>query len=328
MPEKSSLVQQVQLGVETVQGTGVAAGTLLQSMSLTPGVKVEVDTFRPNGYKFPTLAIPNKEWSEVKVEGKPVYDELQYMLSSVMDVATITTPGGTTPRLWTFEPASIGADAPKTYTLEFGESGAGNASKLTGAIVTDFGLKFSRDEITMDATMLATQLAVGQTLTATPTAKPLFPITPGQLTMYMDVSGATLGTTKLTRAFSAEFTIGSRYSPVWPIDAANPSYAATIESEPEAEFTLMLAADTVGTGLLTPMRAGDTRFIRVAAQGPVIETTYYRSLKLDLAVKVTDVSEFQDEDGIYALEYTFAVVHDATWGRAMKVELQNSQATL
>jgi len=41
-----------------------------------------------------------------------------------------------------------------------------------------------------------------------------------------------------------------------------------------------------------------------------------------------EVGKFADEDGLYAIEWTFSVVHNATWGKAMSIEVINSIASL
>jgi hypothetical protein len=57
MAERASVFQQVQLGVESVSGTSVAASKLLQSMDIIPTASVNVDVYRPQGNKFPTVAV-------------------------------------------------------------------------------------------------------------------------------------------------------------------------------------------------------------------------------------------------------------------------------
>lgn len=328
MAEKSTLAQQVQVGPEVTQGTGVAADILLQSIKLGSAIKLEAEPFAPAGYKYPTIMAVNKEWSEVSVEGKPTYDEIIYLLSSVGEVATITTPGGTNPRLWTFTPGTTGADTVVSYTIENGESGAGNARKVVGCVMNEFELTVARDEVSVGGNFVGMQMTTGQTLTGTPTALPVYPILPTHAKLWLDSTGAGLGTTLLTRAFKYSFKIGNRFGTVWPVDSTNTSYAATVETVPDAQVTLLMAADTAGMALITPMRAGDTRFVRLKCTGPLIESTYYRELTIDTALKVREVSEFTDEDGVYAIEYTFDVVHDATWTKAWQATVQCSTTAL
>jgi hypothetical protein len=85
--------------------------------------------------------------------------------------------------------------------------------------------------------------------------------------------------------------------------------------------TLKVLADAGGMALLSNMREGASKFIRIGAISETmigVTSTPY-SLTIDAALKVKSVSEFSDEDGVYAVEWTFDVVHDATWGKATEI---------
>jgi hypothetical protein len=47
-----------------------------------------------------------------------------------------------------------------------------------------------------------------------------------------------------------------------------------------------------------------------------------------MAAKFGTPREFTDSNGVYAIEYPWNLVHDATWGKALVVTLTNVQATL
>lgn len=332
MPEKSALAQVVQVGVEVTPGTAVAGNKLLQSVSIAPGAKVEVDAHRPKGIKWPTLTVLNKEYVEAKVEGKPTYTELVYLLSSLLCQAAITTPVGfVNARLWTFPPSSTAADTIKTLTVETGASGATDAVRFAYGVLTGMELKISRDGIELTGDMVGQAMETGHTMTGGATGLPLVPVNPGQVSVYLDTTAAGLGVTKLTRAFNIGAKVGDRHNPVWAIDAAEDSYVATVEGEPSGEIKLLMAFDAAGIGQVAKYRAGDTQFMRIEAKGAVVDVGVASSanrLTWDLALKCVDVGEFKDEEGVYAIEYTFAIVHDSTWGKAMQVEVVNSLTAL
>jgi hypothetical protein len=150
------------------------------------------------------------------------------------------------------------------------------------------------------------------------------------VSVYLDDTAAGLGTTKMTRMVSAEFSLGSRFGPVWVLDAANPSFVNHVETEPDLTCSVMLQADTQGMGLLNTLRAGDTKFLRIEAVGGIVTggvVEEYR-LNLDMAAKVSDTGGFSDADGVYAAEFTFLGVHDGTWGKALEFTLVNELDTL
>lgn len=326
MAERSSLNQNVQIGVETVHGTPVAATKRLQSIGIEPSITVEKDNFRPIGSKFNALSTLGKEWAEAAITGRATYTELQYLLSSVVNTGvTSTLETGVTQ--WVFTPSTRADDAPKTFTVEHGSNV--RADRFAYGLVTEMGLTFSRDSIEVSGSMMARAIEDGITMTTTGvTALPLIPVLPTQVSVYLDDDSADLGTTKLTRLISGEFSLGSRFGPVWVLDAANPSFVNHIETEPDLTATLTMQADTQGMGLLTPLRTGDTKFLRIEAIGDLAGATEPYRLTIDLAGKISDTGGFSDQDGVYAIEFSLLGVDDAVWDKAMQITLVNKQATL
>lgn len=87
-------------------------------------------------------------------------------------------------------------------------------------------------------------------------------------------------------------------------------------------------ADAAGMALLTNMRAGSTKFMRIKATGAQIAGAEYYDLQIDTACKVTDVSPFEDSDGVFAIEWTMNGFYDATWTKTTEIAVVNTLATL
>lgn len=327
MAERASVFQTVQIGVESAPGTEVNATKKLPAVMFEVGVEADIKTYRGAGYKYASVAALNKEWVSASISGPATYNELPYLLSSVLDTATLVDNTGTTGQAtWTFSPDPAAADAPKTFTIEQG--GGGRAHQFTGALVTGLGVKFDRDGVEIDGSVLGKALEDGITMTAAPTEIPLIPLTAPQVQVYLDNTWATLGTTALTRVLSAEWNISDRYGPVWALTGTT-DYAATVETVPSLELKMMIEADAAGMALLTAMRAGTTKFLRIEATGATISAgpAKYKAT-FDTAVKVTDVEAFSDEDGVYAIEWTFGGFLDTTSGKATEVKLINTLGAL
>lgn len=327
MAERSSLTQNIQIGVETTPGTPVAATKRLQSIGIEPSISVETSPFRPIGSKFNALSTLGKEWVEASISGRATYTELQYVLSSVMTTAVASQPEAGTQK-WTFTPQNRDSDTPKTFTVEHGSSV--RADRFSYGLVTEMGMTFNRDSIEVSGSMMGRALEDGITMTSSGvTSPPLVPVLPTQVSAYLDDTAANLGTTKLTRLISAEFSLGSRFGPVWVVDAANPSFVNHIETEPDLSATLLLQADSVGMGLLNTLRTGDTKFLRIEAIGGMIgATSTPYTLTLDMAVKISDTGGFSDADGVYAIEFSGLGVNDSTWGKAIEIALINELTAL
>lgn len=327
MPERATLTQGVQLGVESTPGTSVSANKKLNSTSFETKVMAEIEPFRPMGTKYATTEILGKEWSEFEISGMGSYNDAVYLLSSCLDESTPVQQSATTAYLWTFSPSSTSPDTVKTYTIEHGSSV--RAHKLTYGLVSEVEFDFTRDAVEVSGSGMGQKVTDGITLTATPTTIDEKPILPTDVDVYIDTTSAGLGTTKLTRAMNVNLHVSDRFGPVWVLNSANQSFVATIESEPSAEVTLMVEADSQGMGLLTDMRSTATKFLRVkATSADEAGTGHPYSFQWDAAVKVKDVGDFSDEDGIYAIEWTFDMVHDPTWGKAYEVAVKNKLTAL
>jgi hypothetical protein len=337
MAERSSITQAAQIGVETTPGTAVAANKRLGSMGFEIGPSIDVNALKPDGQKYANAQIVGKEWVEGKLSGMPVYPELPYALSSVINSPVVTgitdgaTPTGATK--WAFDSANFNDDTPKTYTIEQGSSF--RAHRAAGMIFQEYSWKWSRDKIELGGKVFGKSLQDGVTLTASPTILAQLPVRPSELSFYMDSSAVALGTTKMLRTLKGELTIGDRYDPLWVVDAAQTSFVATVETEPTIEMKVTQEADAQGMASLIALRAGATVFMRLEGVGPNIYTgtggtplIVNHKVTLDVAGQITDVGTLSDEDGVFAVEWTFSGVYDPTWAKSFHAEVVTTTATL
>lgn len=337
MPERSTIAQRVQIGVETTPGTAVAATKNLLALSIGLNVAEDIHTFQPKGAKYPTVVYNGREWADCDVAGDATYSELQYPMSSALCTPVVSqlmdsaTPTGA--YKWVYDPLTFGADTVKTFTVEQGD--AVRAHRASNMIVTAFGLRFDRKGVTVTGDGYAAAIEDGITLTSSGvTSIPTIPIQPTHLDVYLDNTSGGLGTSKQLRVLSGSWEVTGRYAGLFVVDSTQPSFVAHVEKDPGSTFKLKVEADAAGMAMLNKFRAGSTQFLRLAAKGPKIYTggtspaDVYNSLTVDVAGKVSAVSKFEDSDGVYAVEFTFTTVHDATWNKAFRVELVNTQTAL
>ena len=156
----------------------------------------------------------------------------------------------------------------------------------------------------------------------------LKPVMPTQVALYVaDTAAGLAGATAMTRAFSAGFTLENLSGPIYPLNQSS-SFAAMVETEPTGTFRLKAAVDSEGMALLTNLRAGSTKFIRIKALGDLITGSDYYMLQVDAAIKVTKPQDFSDEQGVYAIGWDGELTHDSTWGKACEITVVNIAATL
>lgn len=326
MAEISTIAQGVQIGVEVTPGTAVSANKKLQATSITPAIKVSISDFRPAGGKYATLAVMGKEWTESRIEGIMSYTDMAYLLAAHVAYAAPVQQGVTAAYLWSTESAQDSEDTVKTYTTEQGSSV--RAHKHAYGLINTFGYNITRDEAKVRGAMLGHRITDGITMTATPTEIEAVPMAPDSFCVYCDEDSADLGTTKLTRVFSIDFEQSARFAAVWPVDCALDNFAAHVETEPKPVFKLMVAANAQGMGFLADARVNTKLFFRVESTGAEIDTGENYYFKHDLCATVSDIGEFRDQQGVYAIEYTFNVKYDPTWGKAFDFEVENDLSAL
>lgn len=277
--ERSSVNQRVQVGAESnsALGTPVPAAKLLECFDFQFGISPDVNTYTPTGHKYPIIQEENMEWVDGTMAGNGDYNGLIYPLSSAMGAITPTAHGSSaSAKDWLFIPPTTGSIVPQTYTFQQGD--AIRAHQLSYGIYTQFGYKFDRKTCTVSGKILGQNLQDGITLTASPTAVAVAPIVPKQINVYLDPTNAALGTTLLAKALSGDYTMDSIYNPAWFLNRANASYSAHVDVAPKCTIKITLEADAQGMGLLTSLQVGSTQFLRVNAQGAVIDNNQTVSL--------------------------------------------------
>lgn len=321
-----------QIGVESSPGSAATPTIQLNGISIEIDTDLEVDEFGPAGMLPMTIVAPRQEWSSGSVSGYPTYTELAYLLSNVLGAATVTTPSGATDtRKWLWEPDESTPWTPKTLTLRRGVSG-GTAEEVNYLLLSGLGLTFSRTaapEISGD--LFAQRMNYAATLATTGVGQhELVPILPSQCDVYLDSSSGSLGSTKLLRDFEFSWSIADLFDMIWPINSSLPSFAAHSVQKPTLEAMLSLGNDTVGTGIVTNMRAGSTVWVRFRATGATdsIESGFAYRLTIDVPLKVASAPSRADENGLSTLEWTFRNVYDPTWGKWISIELLTDFAAL
>ena len=331
MTERATVAQVVQIGAESTSayGTAVAAGKLLASLELTGGIKAENESFRPSGHKYASFVVPGREWSEWKIGGRATYGEVVYPLASVLASVTPSTDG-TLPKLWTFTPGLSAEDTVQSYTVEMGD--ATRAHSFAYGLVTELGLKFSRKSgVEYDGTMIGQRITDAITMTTNPVTVETapMPIAGTQITVATATSWAGLSSpTTLTRCLSAEWRIGDRQNPLWVLDASKTSYVAHVEGVPKMTAKFLVEADAAGMAFLTAMRAASQKWIQISCVGSLIESGKPYLLQIDGCYNVKNVSDFKDEEGVYAVEWELEPVYDSVAGKTYQVKVRNLVAAL
>lgn len=344
MPERSTVNQGIQIGVESTYGVAVTANKKLPAMSIVPSPDLAFEQFRQSGNKFNSISALTQKSTAVDIEDSALtYTECIYPFSSLFGAATITTPAlSTTARQWEFIVNANAADDPVSFTVQRGD---GILRELfTGFVVNSLDISFeagAQPTMSGDGFGKAMVHSAGAMDTLAGTQPALIPALITQTSVYMDPVPASptlanidaaFGTTKLSRAFSANTSFGNRYSRVWAIDSAQAgSSVAVVEVPVEFSLELALEADATGWALNNVAESGDARLIRIECVGGIAEdlaTDQLYRITMDFYARITGGGGTDERDGVEQITWEMAMMYDATWTRAMRVRVTNLQTAL
>lgn len=155
--DQAFIYRTMNIGPETTPGTEVSPTKKLASLSFSPTPNPTVNTFAPSGYALDTVAATNGEQTDFSLTGLGVYDEIPYFWASLLKNTTPTTPGGTLPRLWTFDYSSTSANTQKTYSYEIGDTARAQCG--AGLVITQGNVAVSfRQGMQLSGNAIGTKL--------------------------------------------------------------------------------------------------------------------------------------------------------------------------
>lgn len=156
-------------------------------------------------------------------------------------------------------------------------------------------------------------------------------ILPEHVKWYADSASGSLGGTLLLRVFEWAIRDTGMRELFWTVNRANAGAAAgDVEAEePTGEIELLMAADAAGMAFYTTAKQGDLVFLRFEAidDTDAIETGFTYEAVFDYAARVSAIGKFENNQGIYALRYTFELNHSSSWGKALSLRVRNQLTT-
>lgn len=336
----SAISQGVQIGVESTYATGVTAAKKLQSLSMRMTPDLAFEQYRPANNKFVAASAITQIQSALDIASSPLnYTEIVYPFSSLFGAATITTPGGATDaRNWMFSVNPSSADPPKSFTVQQGDGTT--LVEASGVVVNSLDLTIEEGA----GASISGNGFGGRLVPATSAMDSLAGTQPSlivanwtQASVYIDDLPAdhadiptTFGTTKRTSIFSASPSFGDRYELVRVLDAALGGSPAAI-SEVPVTFTIdtQMAADAFGRGLLTAAEDGEAKLIRVELISAVeIESGTPYSMTIDFHAVIADGGDEDERNGAQAISWAWAASYNATWDKAVEVNIVTDQTAL
>jgi hypothetical protein len=316
MSERALVFQNLNLGVETTPGTPVAVTKRLPCIyaEVTPDIPVRL--FRPQGMRFGQDTTLEKEMSGFRYEGAFGFNDLTYILSSLLGVATGT---------WTFLPAPFAPDTVKAYTFGIGTAAA--AEGFSYGIFNSLSARFSKTEASLSGDGFGKKIDEAFSVGAV-TDLVKSPASPKKVSVYLASSTAGLAAGKLTRCLSVEWYVRNMFGQLFTLDEAEDSFSNKVNLAPEIGMNIVLAHDSVSKGVITDMRAQTQKFARIIVNGRTIGAGP-GAYKAQITMPIFAIEPRpSNEQGVVGRSYNFAADYESGLGSAIEVVLTNEVATL
>lgn len=324
MAGRATVNRQVQIGVESVAGTPVAANKSLPSLSLYLTRTFETKDYRSQGYKPNTVSQIIKDFGTGRLTGPLNYNEIIYPLNSMVTGVVTTPGGGTTSRTHTFTPAGIGEDTFKTFTIQEGDTTA--ATQMSYSVFSEFGL--TANNSTADITgALFGRTPTTATLSPAPTAVALLPVNVREIDLYMDPTFAAIGTTKITDHLETTFNITNKYGQKWVLNTSYTSFKDVIELAPALTLSFTTEHNAQSRAFYDTLTSNPVQYFRFQATGPIIEAAIAYKFQLNAGVYVK-ATEQLDSEGVWGYRYDCMPVYTPTFPGAWSVVVTNNLTAL
>jgi hypothetical protein len=278
--DQFAATRRTQIVEEVTDGTPLPATLQVAGMTFTMDPQFGVTVIKGDAQRFAAEIEPDgQETVTGKIAGQLTFTEILYALDMIWGRGVLSTPAGATnARQWRVKPPIVGKVPARALTVEQGDSD--DAERTSYTKLTDIGFDLSRAASLISGSTISRAIEKAGSgswtgMTANPTQVPLKAVLPKKWDAYMDLTSATLGSTKVSDCFKTVFGYGGAFVPYFPMDSSLVSFRGLADGETiaaSATFTLM-KNPLVGEALWVAARNGDTRYLRVKATGDLIDNS-------------------------------------------------------
>lgn len=314
MPARSIARQILTIAKETTPGTPATTGfKQVQALKATIGHSIEGKDFKASGSKVNTARVADTEMADVSLDTIMDFNGILWGATggfgAPTSVAGTGPTAGTTAHTYLLNPYA--ADPKQTFTGIYGDGS--QAIRIAHLIFQTFGFTVQRGSLEFNTSAMGYFPETGIALPTPITQVPTKTAAGRQFDAFLDATWAALGTTKLLAAYEGSCDFGEKNAPDWTINSAVPSFTETIEAE-DTDYTgtLRVGFDSVAIALINTFKAGDLRFLRLKATGPIAALAIPHSITLDLCIRITEVGEYSaaPNSPAISLPFTFNVAVD------------------
>lgn len=336
---KSRVAQIRRLGRESTPGTAVAADFIDPHLKLMIAL-AGPDSVRvvPTGYMFPTTSVPGMYWGGGTYDVPFSFSTIHVVLDSLFK--TVTATGATLTKTRVYTPAVSAVDTVQFYSGESGQTGAIEFYKylffnsLKAKIAKQGGSNLTGDVLAqVQSGFLGTAFTTGS-----PTVLPssIVPAIAWNAYNATTFAGLAASPTQLTDQFEYDLNYGPVRETAAFIGSSNPGWDAPgIGEAPKQSVNVTVPKDVSSTSYagvftLEKKRAGTPIFIRLSAQGNLIETVssvdYYEQIILDCVLRIMGNPKDSNVGPFVGQTWPTELSVDATSGKALQITVINGVA--
>lgn len=326
-------LRKIQIGLESVPGTPVAATALWRGLGMLEDQREVVFPDEDIGYiSGVDRSYTPKLLAGLSMEDVPVtFEQLCYILAAgIKDVVAGVQDGAGSGYIYNYTAPTTAKNSVKSYTIEAGDDQ--EAEEMEYGFVDSFKLSGVPGEALMVSAEWLGRQAVVSSFTGSIAVPAIEDVLFSRAKLYLDAVGGAIGTTQLTSTFlNMEVNVKTGWIPIFSADGN--LYFTNIEmSKPEITVDIIFEHDASGAARKVDWRAETARLIRIQIEGSTLGTsgTVYsnKTLNIDFAAKIQKVTKIGERDGNDILTATFMPKYNATGATYFDILVVNELTSL
>jgi len=314
--------------IESTAGSAATATRVLYVNEATPSQEVtSIANTTLRGNYFEAYEInPGVERNGLNIAGPVLYNQIPFWLESSVK-GGVTASGTVAPYTWAYTPNSGTANAPKTFTAEWGWADGGTVVptyRLAGCATDELSVSYVKDEaVTFTATTIAAgTVALGTAYSASPSDTTQISVLGVDAAVYIDAT--TIGSTADTSVQEATFTLTRGLVRREVLDGTS---AAVDTVAPVArQARLEIVRYFTNRNELDQFLLKSERKIRIAVTGPTLGAGNYE-FTLDF-YGVADTHEIAEVDGVIVANITYRGIVDSSASTDFSITVKNNLSAI
>jgi len=314
--------------LESTAGSAATATRVLYVNEATPSQEVTSianTTLRGNFFEAYEIN-PGVERNGLNVSGPVLYNQIPFWLESSVK-GGVSASGTVAPYTWAYTPNSGTANAPKTFTAEWGWADGGTVVPtylLAGCATDELSITYVKDEaVSFSATTIAAgTVALGTAYSASPADTTQISVLGVDAAVYIDAT--TIGSTADTSVQEATFTLTRGLVRREVLDGTS---AAVDTVAPVArQARLEIVRYFTNRNELDKFLLKSERKIRIAVTGPTLGAGNYE-FTLDF-YGVADTHEVAEVDGVIVANITYRGIVDSSASTDFSITVKNNLSAI